>query len=171
MVLACITMFLSLAHLLSAMPLHCELLHPQTPDNTTASKLLGKWFYIAGASQSPIHLLEMVLIDNAYLDVNPTGQEQELLINQHVTAGNKCFSSNSTYFEVSLNNATLIKSAKNQHAMGKLMRSSSEDILLIHYQAHKEKNYTGLHLYGAVSNERNQTNNSPDKEMPATVLG
>ncbi|CAM4568255.1 unnamed protein product [Eretmochelys imbricata] len=152
MALACIVTFLSLAHILSAMRLHCELLLPQIPDNTTASKLLGKWFYIAGASQFPFHLLEMVLIDNGYLDVNPTEQEQELLINQHVTVRDKCFSSNSTYLEVSINNATLIKYAKNQRTMGKLMNSSSKEIFLIQYQMHKEKNYTGLYLYARNQN-------------------
>ncbi|XP_038230934.1 alpha-1-acid glycoprotein 1-like [Dermochelys coriacea] len=152
MALACIVTFLSLAYILSAMHLHCELLLPQIPDNTTASKLLGKWFYIAGASQFPFHLLEMVLINNGYLDVNPTEQEQELLINQHVTVGDKCFSSNSTYLEVSINNATLIKYAKNQRTMGKLMNSSSKEIFLIQYQMHKEKNYTGLYLYARNQN-------------------
>ncbi|KAG6933928.1 Orosomucoid 1 [Chelydra serpentina] len=152
MALVCIVTFLSLAHLLSAMPLHCELLLPQIPDNTTASKLLGKWFYIAGASQFPFHLLEMVLIDNGYLDVNPTEQEQELLINQHVTVGDKCLSSNSTYLEVSINNATLIKYAKNQRTMGKLMNSNSEEIFLIQYQMHKEKTYKGLYLYARNQN-------------------
>ncbi|XP_067397724.1 alpha-1-acid glycoprotein 1-like isoform X2 [Emydura macquarii macquarii] len=150
MALACIATFLSLAQLLGAMPLHCELLPPQIPDNTTASKLLGKWFYIAGASQLHFHLLEMVLIDNGYLDVNPT--EQELLINQHITVGDKCLSNNSTYLEVSINNATLIKYAKNQRTVGKLMNSSSEDIFLIQYQVHKEKNYTGLYFYARNQN-------------------
>ncbi|XP_065428782.1 alpha-1-acid glycoprotein 1-like isoform X3 [Chrysemys picta bellii] len=155
MALACFVTFLSLAHLLSSMPLQCELLLPQIPDNTTASKLLGKWFYIAGASQFPFHLLEMVLIDNGYLDVNPTEQEQELFINQHVTVGDKCLSNNSTYLEVSINNATLIKYAKNQRTMGKLMKSSSEEIFLIQYQMHKEKNYAGLYLYARNQNMSN----------------
>ncbi|XP_074871626.1 alpha-1-acid glycoprotein 1-like [Carettochelys insculpta] len=147
MMLVCAAIVLSLAHLFCAMPLHCELLRPQIPDNATASKLVGKWFYIAGASQFPLHLLEMVLIDNGYLHVNPTGHEQELLITQHVTVGGKCLSSNLTYLEVSINNATLIKYAKNEHIVGKLMNSSSEDIFLIQYQMHQEKNYTGLYLY------------------------
>uniref|UniRef100_A0A8C8SMP2 Lipocalin/cytosolic fatty-acid binding domain-containing protein n=1 Tax=Pelusios castaneus TaxID=367368 RepID=A0A8C8SMP2_9SAUR len=152
MALTCIATFLSLAQLLSAMPLQCDLLPPQIPDNTTASKLLGKWFYIAGASQFPFHLLEMVLIDNGYLDVDPTEQEQELLINQHITVEDRCLTNNSTYLEISINNATLIKYAKNQRPVGKLLNSSSEDIFLIQYQAYKEKNYAGLYLYA-----RNQT--------------
>ncbi|XP_019396203.1 PREDICTED: alpha-1-acid glycoprotein 1-like isoform X1 [Crocodylus porosus] len=147
MVLGCIVAVLNLLPLLCANPLHCDFRVPQIPDNTTGSKLLGKWFYVAGASQFPLHWLEMTLIDNGYLQVDPNEQGQELLINQHVSAMDECLTNNSTYFEVTVDNAILIKNVQNRRTMGKLMNSSSEDILLIQFEMQKEKNYTGLYLY------------------------
>ncbi|KAM6372480.1 alpha-1-acid glycoprotein-like [Pluvialis apricaria] len=117
------------------------------PDNTTASKLLGTWLYVAGAAQFPQHLLEMLLIDHGHLHVEPSAGAQELLITQRVAAGDQCLTNNSTYFHIAAGNATLVKHAKTHQTVGTLMNLSSEDLLLIQYQLQRERTYLGLYLY------------------------
>ncbi|KAM6117403.1 alpha-1-acid glycoprotein 1-like [Phoenicopterus ruber ruber] len=116
-------------------------------DNATASKLLGTWLYVAGASQFPQHLLEMLLIDHGHLHVEPRASEQELLITQRVAVGDQCLTNNSTYFAIAVGNTTLVKHAKTQQTVGTLMNLSSEDVLLIQYQLQRERTYLGLYLY------------------------
>ncbi|XP_075295656.1 alpha-1-acid glycoprotein 2 isoform X1 [Opisthocomus hoazin] len=116
-------------------------------DNTTASKLLGTWLYVAGAAQFPQHLLEMLLIDHGHLHVEPGAGDRELLVTQHVAAGDQCLTNNSTYFEVAAGDATLVKHAERHQIVGTLMNLSSEDVLLIQYQPQGERTYLGLYLY------------------------
>ncbi|RMB93475.1 hypothetical protein DUI87_30172 [Hirundo rustica rustica] len=85
----------------------------QRPDSSTASKLLGTWLYVAGAAQFPPHRVEMLLIDHAYLRLEPGASGQELLISHYVAVGNQCFTNNLTYLEVIAGNATLVKHARN----------------------------------------------------------
>ncbi|XP_064027475.1 uncharacterized protein LOC135190254 [Pogoniulus pusillus] len=117
------------------------------PDNTTAAKLLGTWLYVAGAAQFPQHLLEMLLIDHGYLQVEPHTGGQELLITQHVAVGDQCLTNNSTYFDISTGNSTLVKHAKTQQIVGTLVNLSTEDVLLIQHQLQRERTYLGLYLY------------------------
>ncbi|KAM6316028.1 alpha-1-acid glycoprotein-like [Podargus strigoides] len=121
--------------------------HPQRPDNTTASKLLGTWLYMAGAAQFSQHLLELLLMDHGHLLVEPGASERELLLTQHVAVGGQCLTNNSTYLEIAMGNATLVKHAKTHQTVGMLMNFSSEDILLIQYQLQRERTYLGLYLY------------------------
>ncbi|XP_009474484.1 PREDICTED: alpha-1-acid glycoprotein-like [Nipponia nippon] len=136
-----------LAVLLPAAAFPCRTPHPQRPDNTTASKLLGTWLYVAGAAQFPRHLLEMLLIDHGHLHVEPHASERELLITQRVAVGDQCLTNNSTYFEIATSNTTLVKHAKTQQTVGTLMNLSSEDLLLIQYQLQRDRTYSGLYLY------------------------
>ncbi|XP_050764142.1 uncharacterized protein LOC127023864 [Gymnogyps californianus] len=147
MAMAGVAAVLSLAVLLPTAACPCGALRPQHPGNTTASKLLGTWLYVAGAAQFPQHLLEMLLIDHGHLHVEPRAGEQELLITQHVAVGDQCLTNNSTYFEITIGNTTLVKHAKTQQTVGTLMNLSSEDILLIQYQLQRERTYLGLYLY------------------------
>ncbi|KAM6296920.1 alpha-1-acid glycoprotein-like [Aegotheles albertisi] len=142
--MAVVIAVLSLTALLPAAAFPCGAL---SPDNTTASKLLGTWLYVAGAAQFPQHLLEMLLIDHGHLRVESGASEQELLITQQVAVGDQCLTNNSTYFEITVGNTTLVKQAKTQQTVGMLMNFSSEDVLLIQYQLQRERTYLGLYLY------------------------
>ncbi|XP_069626995.1 alpha-1-acid glycoprotein-like [Haliaeetus albicilla] len=145
--MAGIAAVLSLTSLLPTAAFPCGAPRLQHPDNATASKLLGMWLYVAGAAQFPQHLLEMLLIDHGHLHVEPHTGEQELLITQRVAVGDQCLTNNSTYFEITAGNTTLVKQAKTQQTVGMLMNLSSEDILLIQYQLQMERTYLGLYLY------------------------
>ncbi|XP_074780149.1 alpha-1-acid glycoprotein-like [Athene noctua] len=147
---------LGLAALLPAAGVPCGAPHP---DSTTASKLLGTWVYVAGAAQFPQHLLEMLLIDHGHLLVEPHASGQELLLTQRVAVGDQCLTNNSTYFEITAGNTTLVKHAKTHQTMGTLMNLSSEDILLIQYQLQRERTYSGLYLYA-----RNLSMSTADRE-------
>ncbi|KAM6243752.1 alpha-1-acid glycoprotein-like [Porphyrio hochstetteri] len=135
---------LSLTTLLPAAAFPCG---APRPGNTTTSKLLGTWLYVAGAAQFPQHLLEMLLIDHGHLHVEPGAGERELLVTQHVAIGNQCLTNNSTYFKTTDGNTTLVQHAKTHQTVGMLMNLSSEDILLIQYQLQRERTYLGLYLY------------------------
>ncbi|XP_054030156.1 alpha-1-acid glycoprotein-like [Dryobates pubescens] len=138
-------------------------------DNTTASTLLGTWLYVAGAAEFPQHVLEMLLIDHGYLHVEPHTAGQELLITQHVAVGDQCLTNNSTYFEISTGNATLVKHTKTQQTVGTLANLSSEDVLLIQYQLQRERTYLGLYLY--ARNLSVSTSHREEFEHHARCLG
>ncbi|KAM6047666.1 uncharacterized protein VSU04_012737 [Chlamydotis macqueenii] len=151
-----IAVVLGLAALLPTAAFPCGALQP---DNTTASKLLGTWLYVAGAAQFPQHLLELLLIDHGHLQVEPGAGEQELPVTQRVAVGDQCLTNNSTYFEIAVGNTTLVKHAKTHQTVGTLMNLSSEDVLLIQYQLQRERTYLGLYLYARnlnVSTERRE---------------
>ncbi|XP_035197858.1 uncharacterized protein LOC118175602 [Oxyura jamaicensis] len=144
---------LVLTALLPAAAAPCEPAQPQSPANVTAPGLLGTWWYVAGAAQLPQHLLELLLIDHGHLRVEPGAGGQELLVTQHVAAGGRCLSSNSSYFHLPDGGGTaLVKHATTQQTMGTLLNLSSEDVLLIQHQLQKERTYSALYLYA-----RNQT--------------
>ncbi|KAM6337256.1 alpha-1-acid glycoprotein 1-like [Alca torda] len=117
------------------------------PTDTTASKLLGTWLYVAGAAQLPQHLLEMLLIDHGHLHVEPGAGERELHVTQRVAVGDQCLTNNSTYFEIAAGNATLVKLAKTHQTVGTLVNLSSEDVLLIQHELQRGRTYLGLYLY------------------------
>uniref|UniRef100_A0A8C0FZ39 Uncharacterized protein n=1 Tax=Chelonoidis abingdonii TaxID=106734 RepID=A0A8C0FZ39_CHEAB len=50
-------------------------------------RLLGKWFYIAGASQHPRTLQEMELIENAYYFFYPSSHQDKFLVTQFMRLG------------------------------------------------------------------------------------
>ncbi|XP_074017493.1 alpha-1-acid glycoprotein 8-like [Numenius arquata] len=154
------------ALLLPTAPSPCP---PPRPSNTTASKLLGTWLYVAGAAQLPQHLLEMLLIDHGHLLVEPGAGEQELLITQSVAVGDQCLTNNSTYFEIAAGNTTLVKHAKTHQTVGTLMNLSSEDVLLIQYQLQRERTYLGLYLY--ARNLSTSTAHQEEMELHAKHLG
>ncbi|XP_032933596.1 alpha-1-acid glycoprotein-like [Catharus ustulatus] len=131
----------------------------QRPDSSTASKLLGTWLYVAGAAQFPQHRLEMLLIDRAFLRLEPGASENELLISHYVAVGDQCFTHNLTYLEVTVGNASLVKHAKTQQTEGMLMNVSSENLLLVQYQMQRERTYLGQYLYA-----RNRSISSAERE-------
>ncbi|XP_009862531.1 PREDICTED: alpha-1-acid glycoprotein 1-like [Apaloderma vittatum] len=111
-------------------------------DNTTTSKLLGMWLYVAGAAQFPQHILEMLLIDHGHLDVEPHASEQEVLVTQRMALGDQCLTNNSTYFEIVAGNTTLVKDAPKGWGT-----PAPGDVLLIQYELQRERTYLGLYLY------------------------
>ncbi|XP_075295658.1 alpha-1-acid glycoprotein 2 isoform X2 [Opisthocomus hoazin] len=125
----------------SLLPARCK------RESEQRTELLGTWLYVAGAAQFPQHLLEMLLIDHGHLHVEPGAGDRELLVTQHVAAGDQCLTNNSTYFEVAAGDATLVKHAERHQIVGTLMNLSSEDVLLIQYQPQGERTYLGLYLY------------------------
>ncbi|XP_005231340.1 alpha-1-acid glycoprotein-like [Falco peregrinus] len=166
MATATIAAVLGLTALLPTASFPCGALRP---DNTTAPKLLGMWLYVAGAAQLPQHLLEMLLIDHGHLCVEPRTSEQELLITQHLAVGDQCLTNNSTYFETTADNTTLVRHAKTQQTVGMLMNFSSEDVLLIQYQLQRERTYLGLYLY--ARNLSVSTAHREEFQRHATCLG
>lgn len=62
----------------SRKPSRCHQPVPASP------QLLGTWLYVAGAAQFPPHRVEMLLIDHAYLRLEPGASGQELLISHYV---------------------------------------------------------------------------------------
>ncbi|XP_032868004.2 alpha-1-acid glycoprotein-like [Tyto alba] len=166
MAAAGVTTILILALLLPAAAVPCK---APRPDNATASKLLGTWLYVAGAAQFPQHLLEMLLIDHGHLHVEPRDREQELLLTQHVAVGDQCLTNNSTYFEITAGNTTLLKHAKTHQTLGMLMNLSSEDVLVIQYQLQRERTYLGLYLY--ARNLSMSTAHREEFENQAKCLG
>lgn len=59
-------------------PSSCHQAVPPSP------QLLGTWLYVAGAAQFPQHRLEMLLIDRAFLRLEPGASGNELLISHYV---------------------------------------------------------------------------------------
>ncbi|XP_009067508.1 PREDICTED: alpha-1-acid glycoprotein-like [Acanthisitta chloris] len=156
MAMARVGIILSLS-LVALLPADASPCGPLRPDGTTASKMLGTWLYVAGAAQFPQHRLEMLLIDHAYLNVDPL--EQQLLITHRVAAGNQCHFNNLTHLEIEPGNMALVKDAKTQKIQGMLMNLSSEDLLLVQYQMERERTYLGQYLYA-----RNLSISPADKE-------
>ncbi|XP_067398244.1 alpha-1-acid glycoprotein 1-like [Emydura macquarii macquarii] len=150
MALACIAMILGSAHLLTAQPLDCEPLVPETIDNATIAKMLGKWFYIAGASQHPRTLQEMELIQNAYFFLYPTSHHpDEFLLTEVLRLKDKCVVDNSTYISVIRNNSTMIRQGSNESSLAQLIKSSSEDLMLLY---HTDGNHKGLSISARTHN-------------------
>uniref|UniRef100_A0A8C8SS24 Apolipoprotein M n=1 Tax=Pelusios castaneus TaxID=367368 RepID=A0A8C8SS24_9SAUR len=142
--------FLGLAHLLSAKPLDCEPLVPEIIDNATISKLLGKWFYIGGASQHPDTVQELESIKNAYFFLYPSNvQQDELLLTEIMRVKDKCVVDNSSSISVTRNTSTLTKKGTNESSIAQLIKSSSEDVMILH---HIHGNYTGLTISARTHN-------------------
>ncbi|XP_038012105.1 alpha-1-acid glycoprotein-like [Motacilla alba alba] len=157
---------LGLAALLPAGAVPCG---AQRPDSSSAAKLLGTWLYVAGAAQFPQHQVEMLLIDHAFLRLEPAAGGQELLISHYVAVGDQCFTNNLTYLEVTAGNGTLVKHAKTQQTEGMLMNTSSENLLLVQYQMQRERTYLGQYLY--ARNRSISTAEREEFEQHAAGLG
>ncbi|XP_038230845.1 alpha-1-acid glycoprotein 2 [Dermochelys coriacea] len=140
MALTCIAIILGLAHLLTAKPLDCEPLVPETIDNATMTKLLGKWFYVAGASQHPHTLKEMELIKNAYYFIYPSSHQDNFPVTQVMKLKDKCVVDNSSYISVIWDNFTMILHGPNKTAIAQLNKSRSEDTMTLYHidGTHKE---------------------------------
>ncbi|XP_039362885.1 alpha-1-acid glycoprotein-like isoform X2 [Mauremys reevesii] len=115
MALAFIAIILGLAHLLTAKPLDCEPLVPETIDNTTMTKLLGKWFYHAGASQHPRTIQELELIKNAYYFLYPSSHQDTFLVTEVMRLKDNCVVNNSSYISVIRDNSTMTLHARAQN--------------------------------------------------------
>ncbi|KAM7144549.1 alpha-1-acid glycoprotein 1-like [Macrochelys suwanniensis] len=149
MALACIAIILGLAHLLTAKPLDCEPLVPETIDNATMTKLLGKWFYIAGASQHPPTLKELELIKNAYYFMYPSSHQDKLLVTQVMRLNDKCVVDNSSYISVIRDNFTMILHGENESSVAQLIKSSSEDTMTLY---HIDGTHKGLSISARAQN-------------------
>ncbi|KAM4889650.1 uncharacterized protein FYW23_010812, partial [Sylvia borin] len=158
--------FMVILGLAVLLPMDAVPCRAQCPDNSTAFKLLGTWLYVAGAAQFPQHRMEMLLIDHAYLRLDPGASRQELLISHYVAI---CFTNNLTYLEVTVGYATLVKHAKTQNTEGMLMNVSSENLLLVQYQMQRERMYLGQYHY--ARNWRISTAEQEEFQYHAECLG
>ncbi|XP_030391199.1 alpha-1-acid glycoprotein 1-like [Gopherus evgoodei] len=149
MALACIAIILGLAHLLTAKPLDCEPLVPEILDNATMTKLLGKWFYIAGASQHPRTLQEMELLKNAYYFLYPSSHQDKFPVTQVMRLKDKCVVDNSSYISVIQDNSTMILHGPNESSVGQLIKSSSEDTMTLY---HIDGTHRGLSISARAQN-------------------
>ncbi|XP_039575878.1 alpha-1-acid glycoprotein-like [Passer montanus] len=155
--------------LAALLPAGAEPCAAQRPDSSAAAQLPGTWLYVAGAAQFPQHRVEMLLIDHAFLRLEPGASGQQLLISHYVAVGDQCFTNNLTYLEVAAGNATLVKHAKTQQTEGMLMNVSSENLLLIQYQMQRERTYLGQYLY--ARNLSISTAEREEFEQHAACLG
>ncbi|XP_005293528.2 alpha-1-acid glycoprotein-like isoform X1 [Chrysemys picta bellii] len=149
MALACIAIILGSAHLLTAKPLDCEPLAPETMDNATITKMLGKWFYIGAASQYPPTLQEMELIKNAYFFLYPGSLQDELLVTEVMKLKDKCVVNNSSYISVIRDNFTMIRHGPNESSVAQLIKSSSGDTMTLY---HIDGTYKGLSISARTQN-------------------
>ncbi|CAM4568247.1 alpha-1-acid glycoprotein 1-like [Lepidochelys kempii] len=149
MALTCIAIILGLAHLLTAKPLDCEPLVPETLDNATMTKLLGKWFYIVGASQHPRTLKEMELIKNAYYFIYPSSHQDNFPVTQVMKLKDKCVVDNSSYISVIWDNFTMILHGPNETGIAQLIKSRSEDTMTLY---HIDGTHKGLSISARAQN-------------------
>ncbi|TFK08350.1 RCC1 and BTB domain-containing protein 1 [Platysternon megacephalum] len=132
MALACIAIILGLAHLLTAKPLDCEPLVPETIDNATMTKLLGMWFYIAAASQHLRTLQELELIKSAYYFLYPSSHQDTFPVTQVMRLKDKCVVDNTSYISVIRDNSTMILHGPNESSVAQLIKSSEDTLMLYH---------------------------------------
>ncbi|XP_059571561.1 alpha-1-acid glycoprotein 2 [Alligator mississippiensis] len=139
MALACIALLLGLAHLLNAKPLDCEPLVPETLDNATVSKALGKWFYIVGASHYKPHQREMELLKNAYFFFYPGKHEDELQVLQVMRFNESCIVDKKSYVTIDRSNSTMTIQGPYGNDTAQLLKSSFDNTLIMYHIQQVEK--------------------------------
>ncbi|XP_019366071.1 PREDICTED: alpha-1-acid glycoprotein 1-like isoform X2 [Gavialis gangeticus] len=139
MALACVALLLGLAHLLNAKPLDCEPLVPETLDNATISKVLGKWFYIAGASQYKPHQKEMEALKNAYYFFYPGKHEDELQVTQVMRFNETCIVDKDSYITIDRSNSTMTMKGPHEDGTAQLLKSNFEDSLIMYHIQNTEQ--------------------------------
>nr|XP_025033861.1 alpha-1-acid glycoprotein-like isoform X2 [Pelodiscus sinensis] len=111
--------------------------------------LLGKWFYIGGASNHPRTVQELESITNAYFFLYPSSQQDTFLVTEVMRLKDKCVVDNSSYISVTQNNLTMIKPGSNESSVAQLIKSSFKDIMTLY---HVGENHKGLSTSARAQN-------------------
>ncbi|XP_058709991.1 alpha-1-acid glycoprotein 1-like [Poecile atricapillus] len=131
--LATLALFLGLPLALATEPQSCTPLIPVTFDNTTIPQLLGRWFYIAGASRYPPHLAEMEAVTFEAFSFTPGSHEDELNIFEIIRMNETCVVRNSSKVQVFQQNSTMKHVDKNEVvSMARLIQSDKDLLILNH---------------------------------------
>ncbi|XP_050175940.1 alpha-1-acid glycoprotein 1-like [Myiozetetes cayanensis] len=128
--LATLTLLLGLPLALATEPPTCAPLVPITFDNTTVPRLLGQWFYIAGATRYPPHLAEIKALTFDAFSFFPGSHEDELNITEIMRLNETCVVKNSK-IQVLHQNSTLVHVDSNQVASMATLIQSDKDLLIL----------------------------------------
>ncbi|NWI74598.1 A1AG protein, partial [Dryoscopus gambensis] len=128
-----LTFFLGLPLTLATEPPSCAPLIPVAFDNTTIPRLLGQWFYIAGASRYPPHLAEMRAVTFEAFSFSPGSHEDELDVTESIRMNETCVMRNSSKVQVFCQNSTLIHVDNNKVASMARLIQSDEDLLILNH--------------------------------------
>ncbi|NWR33906.1 A1AG protein, partial [Tachuris rubrigastra] len=127
-----LTLLLGLPLALTELP-SCAPLIPITFDNTTIPRLLGQWFYIAGASRYPPHLAELKAVTFEAFSFSPGSHEDELNITEIIKLNETCVVKNSSKVQILQQNSTLVHVDSNQVvSMARLIQSDKDLLILNH---------------------------------------
>ncbi|NXP39853.1 A1AG1 protein, partial [Leiothrix lutea] len=128
-----LTLFLGLSLALATEPQSCAPLVPVTFDNTTIPQILGRWFYIAGASRYPPHLEEMRAVTFEGFSFSPGSHEDELNITESIRMNETCVVRNSSKVLVFQQNSTLMHvDDKDVVSVARLIQSDKDLLILNH---------------------------------------
>ncbi|XP_006029791.1 alpha-1-acid glycoprotein 1-like [Alligator sinensis] len=139
MALACIALLLGLAHLLNAKPLDCEPLVPETLDDATVSKALGKWFYIVGASHYKPHQKEMEVLKNTYYYFFQGKHNDELQVTEVMRINESCIVDKDIYVTIDRSNSTITIKGPRENGTAQILHSNFEDSLIMYHIQNVEK--------------------------------
>ncbi|KAJ7399177.1 alpha-1-acid glycoprotein 1-like protein [Pitangus sulphuratus] len=128
--LATLTLLLGLPLALATEPPTCAPLVSITFDNTTVPRLLGQWFYIAGATRYPPHLAEFKALTFDAFSLFPGSHEDELNVTEIMRLNETCVVKNSK-LQVLQHNSTLVHVDSNQVASMATLIQSDEDLMIL----------------------------------------
>ncbi|XP_027528839.1 alpha-1-acid glycoprotein 1-like isoform X2 [Neopelma chrysocephalum] len=131
--LATLTLLLGLPLALASEPPTCAPLVPITFDNTTIPRLLGEWFYIAGATKHPPHLPELRTVKFSAFSLFPGSHEDELNATEIMRRNETCVMKNSSKLQVLHENSTLVHVDENQVVSMARVIQSHEDLLILNH--------------------------------------
>ncbi|NXI17277.1 A1AG protein, partial [Irena cyanogastra] len=128
-----LALLLALPLALATEPQSCAPLVPVTFDSSTIPRLLGQWFYIAGASRYPSHLAELRAVTFEAFSFSPGSHEDELNITEFIRMNETCVVRNSSKIQVFQQNSTLKHVADNGVvSMARLIQSDKDLLILNH---------------------------------------
>ncbi|ELW70613.1 alpha-1-acid glycoprotein 2 isoform X2 [Tupaia chinensis] len=99
---------LSLLPLLDAQNPACANLTVAPMTNATLERISGKWFYIASANRNPEYNQSSQTIQAAFFYLTPNHTEDQILLREYTTMGDKCIY-NSSDLRVQRENRTISK--------------------------------------------------------------
>ncbi|NWV92778.1 A1AG protein, partial [Machaerirhynchus nigripectus] len=128
-----LALLLGLPLLLAAEPPSCAPLVPVTLDNTTIPRLLGQWFYIAGAARHPPHVPELRAVTFVNFTLSPGSHEDEFNVTEISRRNETCMVRNSSKLQVFRENSTLVHVDNNNVISTTRLIQSHEDLLILNY--------------------------------------
>ncbi|NXH10846.1 A1AG protein, partial [Bucco capensis] len=143
-----LTLLLGLFLSLSTEHPTCTPLVPVTFDNDTIPGLLGRWFYITGASKYPPHLEEMKSLKHAVYYLSPGSHEDEFNVTEIMRVNETCVIRNTSKIQVFQHNSTMVHVDDQVTATAQLIQSHKDLMIL----EHLNNNYLGVSLSARTPN-------------------